>query len=118
MFNQHITEITLKVKKARAPGLCHEKCKVRIIEINPTGKKKALDTDVKDMCSANIASGLSQNHFIASLAKGFNREYVDECFGIRKKAADENKIDATLIYNVDETWSVQQCTKEMSKSRG
>lgn len=36
-------------------------------------------------------------------AKGFNKENVAEIFDILKKLVDDNKIDATSIYNIDET---------------
>lgn len=36
-------------------------------------------------------------------AKGFCKENVNDFFEILKNTADENKIDATNIYNVDET---------------
>lgn len=36
-------------------------------------------------------------------AKGFCKENVNDFFEIFKNTVDENKIDATNIYNVDET---------------
>lgn len=50
-------------------------------------------------------------------AQGFSKENFKEFFEILKKAIDENKIDATTIFNIDETGDKEVDHQDIDKKK-